>query len=230
MPYSFGTFMRRAYRRPVTPKLARRRSGFYKEARAKGGFETGIEMASARLAGKPEFLFRLRRIHGGLLRRQRIAVATSNWRPDCRSFLWSSIPDDELLDAGDPGKAERPRAVLERQVRRMLADHAVQASVTNFAEQWLYLRNLASMTPDPRLFPDFDDNLATVMPQRNGNVFREFIREDRSVLDLLERITRSSTSVWPSITESRISTAAASGGSVPWKAVCAAGCWARAAF
>jgi hypothetical protein len=98
--------------------------------------------------------------------------------------LWSSIPDDELLNAAIQGKLKTP-AVLEQQVRRMLADTRSRALVNNFAEQWLYLRNLASMTPDMRLFPDFDDNLRQAFREETELFFENIMREDCSVLDLL---------------------------------------------
>jgi hypothetical protein len=98
--------------------------------------------------------------------------------------LWSSIPDDELLDTAIAGKLKNP-AILEKQVRRMLADSRSRALVNNFAEQWLYLRNLASTTPDMRLFPDFDDNLRQSFRKETELFFESIMREDRSILDLL---------------------------------------------
>src|SRR4030095_14949110 len=99
-------------------------------------------------------------------------------------FLWSSIPDDELLDVAIAGQLHEP-AVLERQVRRMLADTRSRALVDNFAAQWLHLRNLAGITPDMRLFPDFDDNLRQAFRQETELFLDSILREDRSVLDLL---------------------------------------------
>src|SRR5207249_1813346 len=99
-------------------------------------------------------------------------------------FFWSSIPDDELLESAVRGKLKKPE-VLEQQVRRMLADDRSQSLVSNFAEQWLYLRNLASTTPDMRLFPDFDDNLRQAFRRETELFFESIVREDRSVLDLL---------------------------------------------
>jgi hypothetical protein len=99
-------------------------------------------------------------------------------------FLWSSIPDEELLDAAVAGRLRDP-AVLERQVRRMLADERSRALVTNFAAQWLHLRNLDAATPDMRLFPDFDDNLRQAFRQETERFVDSVLREDRSVLDLL---------------------------------------------
>ena len=100
-------------------------------------------------------------------------------------FLWSSVPDDEVLDIAARGELHQP-AVLERQTRRMLADPRAQALVTNFAGQWLHLRNLESITPDGRLFPDFDDNLRQAFRRETELLFEEVMREDRSILDLLK--------------------------------------------
>src|SRR5205823_11237842 len=98
--------------------------------------------------------------------------------------LWSSIPDDELLDAAIAGKLHEP-ATFERHVRRMLVDARARALVTNFASQWLHLRNLAAITPDMRLFPDFDDNLRQAFREETELFFESILREDRSALDLL---------------------------------------------
>jgi hypothetical protein len=100
-------------------------------------------------------------------------------------FLWSSIPDDELLDAAIRGDLAAPDE-LERQVRRMLADHRSQSLVTNFAGQWLYLRNLEALTPDARRFPDFGDNLRQAFRRETELLFESVLREDRSVLDLID--------------------------------------------
>ena len=99
-------------------------------------------------------------------------------------FLWSSIPDEELLGLAIDGKLKQP-AVLEQQVRRMLADPRADALVTNFAGQWLYLRNLAAVTPDNRMFPDFDDNLRQAFRRETELFFESIVKEDRNVLDLL---------------------------------------------
>jgi hypothetical protein len=100
-------------------------------------------------------------------------------------FLWSSIPDDELLDLAERGELGRPR-VLAAQVRRMLTDARSDSLVSNFADQWLHLRNLESITPDLRLFPDFDDNLRQAFRRETELLFESTIRDDRSVLDLLK--------------------------------------------
>src|SRR5262249_28665285 len=99
-------------------------------------------------------------------------------------FLWSSIPDDELLATAERGELHKPR-VLEQQTRRMLADRRAQNLVQNFGDQWLHLRNLESITPDLRLFPDFDDNLRQSFRRETEMQLEAVLREDRSVLDLL---------------------------------------------
>jgi hypothetical protein len=99
-------------------------------------------------------------------------------------FLWSSIPDDELLDLAEQNKLHHPE-VLEQQVLRMLADARSHSLVTNFAAQWLYLRNLDAVTPDMRLFPDFDDNLRQAMRRETELSFQSILRDDRSVLDFI---------------------------------------------
>src|SRR5204863_5955898 len=100
-------------------------------------------------------------------------------------FLWSSIPDDELLAVAERGELHHPE-VLARQTRRMLADPRSRSLVSNFAGQWLHLRNLESITPDGRLFPDFDDNLRQAFRRETELLFEEVVRENRSVMDLLK--------------------------------------------
>jgi hypothetical protein len=179
-----ATLMRRAYRRPVTEADLQVPLKFYKDARADGGFETGIEMALRAVLVSPEFLFRVEQDPARIAPKTAYRISDLELASRLSFFLWSSIPDDELLEAAMQGKLRTP-AVLERQVRRMLADPRSRALVTNFAGQWLYLRNLASATPDMRLFPDFDDNLRRAFRQETELFFESILREDRSVLDLL---------------------------------------------
>ena len=159
---------------------------FYKEARTEEGFEAGIEMALARGAGEPGVPVPRRTGSAGVAPNTAYRISDLELASRLSFFLWSSIPDDELLDAAIAGKLKTP-AVLEQQVRRMLADPRSRVLVSNFAEQWLYLRNLASITPDMRLFPDFDDNLRQAFRQETELFFESIMREDRSVLDLLQR-------------------------------------------
>ncbi|HWB97479.1 MAG TPA: DUF1592 domain-containing protein [Bryobacteraceae bacterium] len=176
--------MRRAYRRPVTNADFEAPLRFYRQARKEGGFEAGIEMALRSVLVSPEFLFRIEQDPSGIAPHSAYRISDLELASRLSFFLWSSIPDDPLLDAAASGRLSRP-AVLEQQVRRMLADPRSQALVDNFAQQWLYLRNLDSITPDMRLFPDFDDNLRQAFRRETELFFESILREDRSVLDLL---------------------------------------------
>jgi mono/diheme cytochrome c family protein len=175
---------RRAYRRPVTSADLDGPFALYQKARADGGFEAGIEMALSAVLVSPEFLFRVEPDPPGVAPQTAYRVSDLELASRLSFFLWSSIPDEELLDLAEARKLHEP-AVLERQVRRMLADGRSRALVTNFAAQWLQLRNLASITPDMRLFPDFDDNLRQALREETELFFESILREDRSALDLL---------------------------------------------
>ena len=179
-----STLMRRAYRRPVTDSDLRKPFELYRTARAEDGFEAGIEMGLAAILVSPEFLFRIEPDPAGLASGTPYRISDLELASRLSFFLWSSIPDDELLDAAARGDLGRP-AVLEQQVRRMLADQRSKNLVTNFASQWLHLRNLDSISPDMRLFPDFDDNLRQAFRQETELLVDSVMREDRSVLDLL---------------------------------------------
>src|SRR5207248_8071225 len=132
----------------------------------------------------PEFLFRIEQDPAGTEPGTAYRVSDLALASRLSFFLWSSIPDDELLETAIRGRLNNP-AVLQQQVRRMLADSRSQALVNNFAEQWLHLRNLASITPDMRTFPDFDDNLRQAFRRETELFFESIMRENRSVLDLL---------------------------------------------
>ena len=181
------TLMRRAYRRPVTDGDMQGAFDLYKKARTEagaGGFDAGIEMALSAVLVSPEFLFRVEQDPPGVAANTAYRISDLQLASRLSFFLWSSIPDDELLDVAVANKLHEP-AVLERQVKRMLADNRSRALVTNFASQWLHLRNLDSMTPDMRLFPDFDDNLRQAFRQETELFFESILRDDRSALDLL---------------------------------------------
>jgi hypothetical protein len=179
-----ASLMRRAYRRPVTDADLKGPLDLYDKARAGGDFEAGIEMALSAVLVSPEFLFRVERDPAGIPANTAYRVSDLELASRLSFFLWSSIPDDELLRVAAAGTLHEP-AMLDRQVRRMLADGRSKALVTNFASQWLHLRNLDSITPDMRLFPDFDDNLRQAMRRETELFFESVLREDRSVLDLL---------------------------------------------
>jgi hypothetical protein len=178
------SLIRRAYRRPVTTADLRGPMALYRQARAGGDFEAGIEMALAGLLVSPEFLFRVESEPLGIPPGTPYRVSGVELASRLSFFLWSSIPDEALLRVAIAGRLHEP-AVLEAQVRRMLADDRSKALVNNFASQWLHLRNLDATTPDMRLFPDFDDNLRQAFRKETELFFESILREDRSVLDLL---------------------------------------------
>jgi len=179
-----STIARRAFRRAVTDADLEAPLRFYKEARATGDFETGIEMAVRAVLASTEFLFRIERDPKNAAPRTAYRVSDVELASRLSFFLWSSVPDEELLDLAIGGRLSQP-ATLERQVNRMLADSRSEALVTNFASQWLYLRNLAAASPDARQFPDFDDNLRQAFRRETELFFQSIVSEDRSALDLL---------------------------------------------
>ncbi len=180
-----SALMRRAYRRPVSEVDLERPLAFYREARVDGDFEAGIEAALSAVLVSPEFLFRIEKDPAGIASGTVYRVSDLALASRLSFFLWSSIPDDELLAAAERGDLHQPD-VLEKEVRRMLADARAESLVKNFAGQWLYLRNLESVTPDLRLFPDFDDNLRQAFRRETELFVGSVLREDRSVLDLLK--------------------------------------------
>ena len=178
------TLARRAYRRPATEQDVRILLGFYGTGRNKGSFDDGIELAVRAILVDPDFLFRIERDPvtvppGAAYRLSDLELASR-----LSFFLWSSIPDDELLDLASRGKL-KDAVVLEQQVRRMLADDRSKALTTNFVGQWLHVRNMRNVSPDPDAFPDFDDNLRHAL-QRETELFVESQRrDDRSLVELL---------------------------------------------
>ncbi len=157
---------------------------FYEEGHADAGFDAGIQRALERLLVSPQFLFRIERDPAGVAPNASYRVGDVELASRLSFFLWSSIPDDELLVLATANKLGQPQ-VLEAQVRRMLADKRSRALIENFAGQWLYLRNLDGLQPDVDLFPDFDDTLRQSFRQETELVVESVLREDRSVLDLL---------------------------------------------
>ncbi len=180
-----SNLMRRAYRRPVTDDDLRKPMQFFHEGRTGGSFDTGIESALTAVLVSPRFLFRVEEDPARVASGAAYRISDLELASRISFFLWSSIPDDELLDTAVRGELSKP-AVLERQVRRMLVDTRAGSLATNFANQWLYLRNLDSFSPDLRLFPEFDDNLRQAMREETELFFDSIQREDRSVLDLLK--------------------------------------------
>jgi hypothetical protein len=180
-----GTLARRAYRRPVTDAEMARLTGFYQDERGRSGsFDAGIENALAFMLVSPQFLFRFERDPAGAAPGSVDRISDLELASRLSFFIWSSIPDDQLLNLAVQGKLQNP-AVLEQQVKRMLVDHRARALGSNFAGQWLYLRNLKSLRPDEDFFPDFDDNLRQALQRETELLFESIVLEDRSVLDLL---------------------------------------------
>ena len=177
--------MRHAYRRSVEETDLKGPLAFFTEGRKTGGsFDSGIELALSAILVSREFLFRVENDPKDVPPQTPYTLTDFELASRLSFFLWSSLPDDELLQAAEHGELSNP-AMLESQARRMLADPRSQSLVTNFADQWLYLRNLDAITPDGRLFPGFDDNLRQAFRQETELLFASVIREDRSVLDLL---------------------------------------------
>jgi cytochrome c5 len=178
------TLARRAYRRPLTATDSNALLKFYRDGRTNGSFESGIELALRAILVDPDFLFRAERPASTSANSTAFRVSQIELASRLSFFLWSSIPDDELLDVAIAGKLA-DRATLERQVTRMLADSRARALVTNFGGQWLQVRNLREKAPDPGAFPEFDENLREAF-QRETELFLDSqIRENRSVGDLL---------------------------------------------
>ena len=179
-----STLARRAFRRAVTDADLEAPLRFYKQARAEGGFEAGIEMAVRAVLASTEFLLRIERDPRNVAAHTPYRVSDVELASRLSFFLWSSVPDEELLNLAIGDRLHQP-SILDRQVKRMLADPRAEALVTNFAGQWLYLRNLAAASPDARQFPDFDDNLRQAFQRETELFFDSIVKEDRNVLDLL---------------------------------------------
>jgi hypothetical protein len=179
-----STLARRAYRRPVTEADVSSLMAFYDAGRREGSFERGIELATRAVLVSPKFVFRVERDPAGLAPGSVYRVSDVDLASRLSFFLWSSIPDDELLDLASRGQLSKP-AVLEAQVRRMLADPRARSLTDNFAGQWLHIRNLRNTTPDKNDFPDFDDNLRQAFERELELFVGSVIAEDRSVLDLM---------------------------------------------
>src|SRR5881397_81362 len=176
---------RRAYRRPATDAEMKQLMGFFESGRQKGGsFDSGIETALAFILVSPQFLFRFEKDPDNIAAGSSYRVSDLELASRLSFFIWSSIPDDQLLDLAIKGKLKNS-AILEQQVKRMLSDQRARALGSNFAGQWLYLRNLRSVQPDEDVFPDFDDNLRQGLQRETELVFESIVLEDHSALDLL---------------------------------------------
>ena len=180
-----STLARRAYRRPIADHEVENLLVPYHTGRSEEGFEAGIEWALQRILVSPEFLFRIEQDPESVEPGTAYPISDLELASRLSFFLWSSIPDDPLLDVAANGQL-KDSAVLEKQVRRMLADSRSKALVSNFAGQWLYLRNMATVAPDLGEFPEFDENLREALQRETELFFESMLRENHSVVELLD--------------------------------------------
>src|SRR5579864_1538719 len=180
-----STLVKHAFRRPAAPSYTASLMDFYQAGRSDGGsFEDGIEAVLQRVLADPEFVYRLEPEPAGLAASKSYRIRDLALASRLSFFLWSSVPDDQLIDLAAQGKLKDP-AVLEKQVRRMLADPKADALIGNFTGQWLGVRSLKTSEPVVNLFPDFDDNLRAAFQREIELFFGSMAHEDRSILDLL---------------------------------------------
>ena len=178
------TVARRAYRRPIPAAESEQLLAFYRGAEKGASFDRRIQLVLRRILASPKFVFRVEPDPPGTPIGAIYRITDLELAARLSFFLWSSIPDDQLLEVASQGKLKN-QAVLEAQVRRMLVDPKADALAENFAGQWLQLRNLQNVIPDPVEFPDFDDNLRAAFARETELLFASIMREDRSVADLL---------------------------------------------
>jgi len=178
------TLAKRAFRRPVDAQDLESLMNFYDEGRRGGSFEDGIELALRRLLTSPQFLVRAEKEPANLATGKSYRISDLELASRLSFFLWSSIPDDQLINLAAQNRLSNP-TILEQQVKRMIADPRSQALVTNFADQLLYLRNLTATSPDGVHYPDWDDELRKGFRRETELLFDSVMREDRNVVDLL---------------------------------------------
>jgi hypothetical protein len=180
-----SSLAREAYRRPVDQTDMERVLGYFQRGKNEtGSFDQGIEAGLAFILVNPDFLFRAETVPAKVAPGIPYRISDLELASRLSFFLWSSIPDEELLKVATSGKLSDP-AILEQQVRRMLADSRSDALIENFFGQWLYLRNLKATVPDQQVFPDFDDNLRQAFLRETQLFTESVVRGDRSVVDLL---------------------------------------------
>ncbi len=176
---------RRAFRRPATDRDTEKLLSFYQQGRNDGSFDDGIEFALRRVLADPEFIFRKEEEPANIKPGQTYRISDLELASRLSFFIWSSIPDDELLKLAGQNKLHE-QTVLDQQVKRMLADPRSERMVENFAGQWLGLRALRTQVPVANLYPDFDDNLRNAMEQEMLLFVTSIVREDRPITDLLD--------------------------------------------
>ena len=179
-----GSLARRAYRRPIGENDIEPLVEFYNAGRLDGGFEAGIQFALERILVSPDFLFRIEQDPADAQPGDMYAISDTELASRLSYFLWSSLPDEELLDLVERRTLREP-GVLQQQAERMMADSRADAFIKNFVGQWLYLRNLGGIYPDPASFPEFDENLRAAFQQETELFIDDQIRSDKSLLELL---------------------------------------------
>jgi len=179
-----STLARQAFRRPLTEDDLGTLMGFYDSGQAQGGFETGIQKSIMAMLASTKFLYRAEPLPEDAVAGQAFPVTDIELASRLAFFLWSQGPDAELLNVAEAGQLKDSR-VLQEQVGRMLADPRASALTENFAFQWLKINDIESIDPDPRLFPEFDKDLKAAFKQEMALFVDSILRDDRSVLDLL---------------------------------------------
>jgi mono/diheme cytochrome c family protein len=180
-----ATLVKHAFRRPATPADLDLLNQFYSQGRKEGGsFDQGVQSALQRILADVEFIYRGEAEPSGVASGKSYRITDLALASRLSFFLWSSIPDDELIDVAAQGRLKDP-TVLAQQVRRMLRDPKADALINNFTGQWLSVRSLKTAEPVVNLFPDYDDNLRNAFQRETELFFGSIVREDRSVLDLL---------------------------------------------
>ena len=179
------TLAKTAFRRPATAAEMKELTQFYQAGRSEGGFEGGVEAALQRILADPQFIYRGEREPATVVAGKPYRISDLELASRLSFFFWSSIPDAQLIDVATSGKLREP-AVLEQQVKRMLADPKSNALISNFTGQWLSVRSLRTYEPVVNLFPDYDDNLRAAYQREVELFFSTIVQEDRSILDLLD--------------------------------------------
>ena len=179
-----SALVRQAFRRPTTPNDLESLLNFYQSGRNEGDFETGIRTALQAILSSPEFMFRFERTPDQAAPGTNYRVSDLELASRLAFFLWSSGPDDELINIASLNKLRDP-ATLEKQVKRMLSDVRSEALTSNFAGQWLHLQNLRNAAPDLLMYPDFDRTLSQAMRRETEMLFNHIVRQDRDVMELL---------------------------------------------
>ena len=180
-----STLARRAYRRPVTDTEIAVPLARYRDGAKQGGFESGVEMALRSILISPKFLFRVESQPAGIAPNTAYRLSDVDLASRLSFLIWSSIPDETLLELAAKGALHRPET-MQQQVRRMLADQKSQALVDNFAGQWLHIRNVRTHQPSPETLFHFDDNLREALEQEMNLFFGSIVRENRPITDLLD--------------------------------------------